>query len=71
MVICLTHLGFESDRMMVQRGLRNVDLIVGGHSHTFLKEICWEKGPDGVEIPIIQNGCWGLNMGNLKVDRLK
>lgn len=71
MVICLTHLGFESDRMMVQRGLRNVDLIVGGHSHTVLKEICWEKGPDGVEIPIIQNGCWGLNMGNLKVDRLK
>lgn len=71
MVICLTHLGFETDKAMVKRGLRGVDLIVGGHSHTVLKEICWEKGPDGVEIPIVQNGCWGLNMGNLKVDRLR
>lgn len=71
MVICLTHLGFESDRDMVRRGLHGVDLIVGGHSHTVLKEICWEKGPDGLEIPIVQNGCWGLNMGNIKVEQLK
>lgn len=67
MVICLTHLGFEEDKAMVDGGLRNVDLIVGGHSHTFLKEICWEKGIDGIEVPIVQNGCWGLNMGNIKV----
>lgn len=73
MVICLTHLGFQSEKTLMDRELvartRNVDLVVGGHSHTFLKEIWWEPNMDGVEVPIVQNGCWGLNMGNIKVVR--
>ncbi len=70
MVICLTHLGFAEDKALIDSGLRYVDLIVGGHSHTVLNEIWWEKGVDGVEIPVVQNGCWGLNMGNIKVEKL-
>ncbi len=75
MIICLTHLGFQSEKTLMDRelvsGIHGVDLVVGGHSHTFLKEIWWQKDADGVEVPIVQNGCWGLNMGNIKVEKLK
>ncbi len=75
MIICLTHLGFQSEKTLMDRelvsGIHGVDLVVGGHSHTFLKEIWWQKDADGTEVPIVQNGCWGLNMGNIRVEKLK
>ena len=37
LVICLSHCGFEEDVMYAQR-YENVDLVVGGHSHTFMTE---------------------------------
>ena len=70
MVIALTHIGFENepyvDRTLVKR-TRNVDLVVGGHSHTYLKEPYYENNLDSIPIPIVQDGEWGLNIGNLKV----
>ena len=73
MVILLTHLGFKGEKTLMDRELvsktSGVDLVIGGHSHTFLKEIWWEKDADGVEVPIVQDGRWGLNIGNVKVRR--
>ena len=46
---------------------RNIDIVVGGHSHTFLDDVKYRKNLDGKEIPIVQNGCWGLNVGELDV----
>ena len=70
MVIALTHIGFENepyvDRTLVKR-TRNVDIVVGGHSHTYLKEPYYESNLDGILTPIVQDGEWGLNIGNLKV----
>lgn len=70
MVIALTHIGFENepyvDRTLVKR-TRNVDLVVGGHSHTYLKEPYYESNLDGILTPIVQDGEWGLNIGNLKI----
>lgn len=70
MVIALTHIGFEGepyvDPTLVKR-TRNVDLVVGGHSHTYLKEPYYESNLDGILTPIVQDGEWGLNIGNLKV----
>lgn len=72
LVISLNHIGFEDepymDWMMVN-DTRNVDLVVGGHSHTFLNKIEYAKNLDGKEIPIVQNGCWGLNGAELKVGK--
>lgn len=72
LVIALTHIGFEDepylDQMLVRR-TRNVDLVVGGHSHTYLKGPHYEKNLDGVTTPIVQDGEWGLNVGNLKISR--
>lgn len=67
MVICLSHLGFHEDRDVASQ-VRNVDVIVGGHSHTFLEEPEKVKDLDGEEVVIVQNWKWGLNIGVLKVD---
>ncbi len=70
LVIALTHIGFEgepyTDPMLVSR-TRNIDLVVGGHSHTFLSEPAYVENLDGKQVPVVQDGCWGLNVGNLKV----
>ena len=72
MVIALTHIGFENepyvDRTLVKR-TRNVDLVVGGHSHTYLKEPYYENNLDAILTPIVQDGEWGLNIGNLKISK--
>ena len=67
MVICLSHLGFHEDKDVASQ-VRNVDVIVGGHSHTFLEEPEKLKDLDGEEVVIVQNWKWGLNIGVLKVD---
>lgn len=71
MVIALTHIGYDneipvSDVSLVPQ-IRNVDLVVGGHSHTFLKDITYVKDLDGKEVPIVQDGNWGLQVGVLHV----
>lgn len=66
MVILLSHLGYREDQEIVPQ-VRGLDLIVGGHSHTFVDDIVYATDPDGREIPIITDGCWGINMGLVKV----
>ena len=70
LVITLNHIGYEgepyTDFMLVSR-TRGVDIVVGGHSHTFIDKPGYEKNLDGVPVPIVQDGCWGLEMGDMKV----
>ena len=37
LVVCLSHLGIQMDEHLVA-GTRNIDVILGGHSHTFMKK---------------------------------
>lgn len=70
LVIALTHIGYsmpEFDDQDLAKNTRNVDIIVGGHSHTFLKKPHYEKNLDGKVVPIVQDGCWGLYFGEMKV----
>lgn len=66
MVLCLSHLGYTEDKELASR-IRNVDLIVGGHSHTLLRKMQHVDDLDGNDVVIVQNWCWGLNAANLKV----
>ena len=69
-VIALTHLGMDNEDFMDQdlvRATRNIDLVVGGHSHTFIKNIVYENNIDGKPVPIVQNGCWGLDTAELSI----
>ena len=66
MVIVLSHIGYEEDLEMV-KDIRGVDIIIGGHSHTFVKDLEYRTDLDGKQVPVIQDGCWGLNMGQINV----
>ena len=71
-VIALTHLGLENEDFMdpdLVRATRNIDLVVGGHSHTFIKDIVYENNIDGKPVPIVQNGCWGLDTAELSIEK--
>lgn len=70
LVICLTHLGYEkepfTDRDLVA-ATRNIDHVIGGHSHTFLDTAKVHANIDGEPVPIVTDGCWGLYVGNLEI----
>ena len=73
LVILLSHFGFDggsydkpSDVVMVQNS-HNLDLVIGGHSHTFLNEARVEKDLDGREIPIVQTGSQGIVVGRFDI----
>ena len=71
LVICLTHLGFEDESytdVMMAPLTRNVDIIVGGHSHTKLKEEARVKNLDGKDVVIVTDWKWGLKVGKLSVE---
>jgi 5'-nucleotidase len=67
MVICLSHLGYGEDKELAA-SIRNVDVIVGGHSHTLLDDKQTVNDLDGEEVIIVQNWKWGLNVGHLSID---
>lgn len=70
LVICLTHLGFDEEDftdIMLAPQISNVDIIVGGHSHTKIDEPAKIIGKDGKVIHIVTDWKWGLTIGNLKV----
>ena len=72
LVICLSHLGFiyanEPEKIsdiVLARTTKNIDLIIGGHTHTFLTKPYIEKNLDGQEVMINQVGCYGINLGRI------
>jgi 5'-nucleotidase len=72
LVICLSHLGFKykdepekpSDILLAQK-TKNIDLIIGGHTHTFLDKPVIQKNSEGKEVLINQVGCFGVNLGRI------
>ena len=67
LVICLSHCGWEEDVANAPR-MHDVDIIVGGHSHTFIDEPEVIKGADGRDIIIVQDGKYGLELGQLEIE---
>jgi 5'-nucleotidase len=66
MIILLSHLGYKEDQAVIPQ-VHHIDLVVGGHSHTKLKNADRVKNLDGKEVIIVQDWKWGLMAGNLKV----
>lgn len=72
LVICLSHLGFiyanepqKISDLVLARRTKNIDAIIGGHTHTFLTKPYVEKNLAGQEVLINQVGCYGINVGRL------
>lgn len=67
LVIALTHLGLYQDELVAD-GTSDIDVIVGGHTHSKLTDINWETNRDGRKIPIVQAWAHGLAVGSLLLD---
>lgn len=66
-VICLSHLGWsasspEADPAVFSH-LEGVDLVLGGHSHTYMKDLEWVTDSAGHSVPVDQNGKHAIFIG--------
>ncbi len=66
-VIALTHIGFIDDQILAENS-KDLDLIVGGHSHSFLETLNVATNQSGREIPIVQTGVNGNFIGRVLID---
>ncbi len=71
LVICLSHLGYDyenkdkpNDLMLAQK-TEYTDLIIGGHTHTFLDKPTIVKNKTDKNILVNQVGCYGINLGRI------
>ena len=70
LVICLSHLGYtyEDDQvsdLVLARKTKNIHLIIGGHTHTFLERPIEEKNKNGEIVLVNQVGWAGINVGRI------
>lgn len=71
-VICISHLGWnsyraEDDQYMIEHS-RNIDLVLGGHSHTFMSQLEYWNNMDGKPVPVDQNGKSACFVGKMVID---
>jgi len=68
-VICLSHLGWDLGERMCDKkmiaGSRNIDIVLGGHSHTYLEKLEFVTNKDGKDVAVDQNGKHALYIGKL------
>ena len=68
-IICISHLGWSAlDTVDDQRlipATNGIDLVLGGHSHTYFQTLQYVKNLDGKEIPVDQNGKHALYVGKM------
>ena len=72
MVICVSHLGWnsnrgEDDQYMISKS-RNIDLVLGGHTHTYMTSLEHWNNMDGKPVAVDQNGKSNIFVGRIVVD---
>ena len=72
LIICLSHMGYHYKRYLdapsdlnLAAASKNIDLIIGGHTHTFLKKPTVVKNSEGKNMLVNQVGCYGINLGKI------
>ena len=68
LIILLSHAGYDVDQEIVPE-TRWVDLVIGGHTHTFVDDFLSVENALGKPVPIITDGKWGLEMGQVTLRR--
>ena len=68
LVICLSHMGWETkeypDNTILPK-TTGIDLVLGGHSHTYLKKLEYVNDANNHAVPVDQNGKHGAFVGKL------
>lgn len=72
-VVVLSHLGYQYsnekiDDMKLAQRTEGIDVILGGHTHTFLDEPTVVKNKAGKKVVINQAGWAGLKLGHLQFE---
>lgn len=68
-VVCLSHLGWDlksdvDDNAMIAAS-KDIDIVLGGHSHSYFKDLEWVKNAAGHKVPVDQNGKHGIYVGKI------
>jgi 5'-nucleotidase len=71
-VICLSHLGYaykneptKISDIKLAALTQDIDLIIGGHTHTFLDKPTIVENAMGKKVLVNQVGCYGINLGRI------
>ncbi len=70
-IVCLSHLGYQYQNTQKPYDLelasktRHTDLIIGGHTHTFLDKPTIAKNAASRNVLVNQVGCFGINLGRI------
>lgn len=51
----------------ISKNTRNIDIVLGGHSHSYFDKTLFYKNLDGKEIPLQQMGKNAVYVGKMKV----
>ena len=68
LIICVSHLGWEEQGMGDQEMIshtQGIDLVLGGHSHTYFKALRYVNNAAGKPVPDDQNGKSGIYIGKM------
>lgn len=72
LIICLSHLGYDYENkpekindLSLAAATKDIDLIIGGHTHTFLPKPRVVKNIEGKNMLVNQVGCFGINLGRI------
>jgi len=72
LVICLSHIGYYYKKypsrvsdINLAKATKDIDLIIGGHTHTFLPKPTIEKNSAGKNVLVNQVGAYGLYLGKI------
>lgn len=67
LVICLSHIGYNDDIKLAEAS-KNVDVIIGGHSHTYMEKPDMRTNLDGKDVLIFQTGKSGAYVNKIEVE---
>lgn len=74
LIVCLSHLGYQydqpdrpSDKVLAQK-VSEIDIILGGHTHTFMDEPLILTNAEGFTTIINQVGWAGINLGRIDIE---
>ncbi|MDY8137946.1 metallophosphatase [Aquimarina sp. 2201CG5-10] len=72
LIICLSHLGYHYKKnpdkisdLNLAKATKDIDLIIGGHTHTFLPKPTIVKNIEGKNVLVNQVGAYGVNLGRV------
>lgn len=71
LIICLSHIGYDyqmktkPNDLILASKTQYTDLIIGGHTHTFLDKPTVTQNKTGRDVLVNQVGCFGINLGRI------